>query len=149
MSVAACVAGVWRVRAAVPIAEMTFECRCVHLPPDADGGPTPGEGLDALTWATPGWETSIGTEDGEFLRARALRRDNMPRSLADRLELGTVEYLRDGLRVPFRDVPAHEVFQVQFLISWCERKPEERAWTWFAVDQDPAFLVAQLTIGTG
>lgn len=149
MVVAGCVAGVWRVQPTVPIAKLAFECRCAHLPSDADGGGDNGEGLDAITWTTSAWEMSIGTEDGEYLRARALRRNHMPRPLAEQLDLGSVEHLSDGLRVPFRDVPADEVLQVQFLISWCEVDAEDRAATWFAVEQDPAFLIEQLTTGTG
>jgi len=116
---------------------------------DASGGPNSGEGLDAITWRTGAGVLSLGTEDGEFLRSRALLGDNMPPAMAGELDISTVEYLPNGLRIPLRNVPSRSVVQVHFLLAWADKCIEESPSTWFAVDQKAETIVSQLCNGTG
>ena len=154
MTVAGCVAAVWRVRALQHLRALSFGCSCPELPANADGGPTSGEGLDALTWKVPGWVVSIGTEDGEYLSGRATRGDGMPTALAGQLSMNSVVYAANGMRLPLTSVRADDVVQVQFLVAWAARpetEDEDRdsrvVSPWFAVDQRHAWVLAQLEAG--
>ncbi|HWI64335.1 MAG TPA: hypothetical protein VNT75_21045 [Symbiobacteriaceae bacterium] len=144
--VAGCLAVLWRVRAVTPVTGISFSCQWRSLPAGADGGPDAGEGLDALTWSIGRATFSLGTEDGEFLAARALKEDGMPRRLAPELNVATVGYLPGGLRVPFSSLAPGELLQVQFLIAWTAPDAVDTADTWFAVDQRHSEVVRQLTV---
>jgi hypothetical protein len=149
MAVQGCRAAVWRVRAVVSLRQLVFESWWQEPALDADGGPDTGEGLDALTWLTPAGAVSLGTEDGEFLKYRALAGEAMPHSLVPQLDVSTIEYLPHGLRVPLQEVPAGSVVQVQFVVAWADSYTNESPSTWFAVEQRPTDLVRQLLLGTG
>ena len=145
MHVERCVAGVWRIRTRELLPSLRFRCSCIELPEDADFDSASGECLDALIWENSDWVMSIGTQDGECLSGRALRGDNMPRALADQLELATIEYSSNGLCVPMTNVPANEMVQVHFLVAWAVRSETENLSTWYAVDRKSGWILAQLT----
>lgn len=144
MKIQGCSAAIWRIRARSALRELAFECSWQQPPVDTDGGPNPGEGLDAVTWRTPVAAVSLGTEDGEFLRHRALRADFMPPVLAAQLHFSTVEYSPNGLRVSLRDVPADSIVQIHFVLAWSDSDTDASPSTWFAVDQRPEEILRQL-----
>jgi hypothetical protein len=144
MKIQGCSAAVWRIRAHSPLRKLAFQSWWHEVPGDADGGPNPGEGLDAVTWRTPVAAVSLGTEDGEFLRHRALRADCMPIAFAARLNFSSIEYPPHGLSVSLRDVPTDSIIQVQFVLAWSDSDTGESPSTWFAVDQKPQEILSQL-----
>jgi hypothetical protein len=149
MVVQGCSAAVWRIRARVPLGELAFESWWQEPAGDADGGPSSGEGLDAITWRTPVAAITLGTEDGEFLKYRALDGEAMPPSLAQQLHVSTVEYLPHGLRLSLREIPVNSVVQIQFVLAWTDAYTDESPSTWFAVEQRPKDILRQLLHGTG
>jgi hypothetical protein len=144
MAVAGCLAAIWRIQAIEHTHACRFVCSWPNPPAEADGSPSPGEGLDAFTWRVGRYAISLGTEDGEFLSARAERSDFVPARLSGELSFHTVEYTEAGLVVPFSGLGPSEILQVQFVVAWtCEHTDESPA-SWFAVEQSPAFLLQQL-----
>jgi hypothetical protein len=103
--------------------------------------------LDAQTWEIGDVKLSLGTEDGEYLAARAHRGELVPPRLAPELDASTVQYLADGLRVPFSSLQAGEIVQVHFILAWATDDDPYRVDTWFAVDQHPAEILRQLCAG--
>ncbi len=144
MAVSGCLAAIWRVRAVERTAGCRFVCDRPDPTPEADGSPETGEGLDALTWRTPGHTLSLGTEDGEFLSARAEKNDLVPARLSGELSISTVEYSGSGLIVPFSGLEPSEVLQVQFIVAWEHESAEGSYASWFAVEQSPSYLLRQL-----
>ena len=147
MSVLGCVAAIWRVQAIKPTPDCRFVCHWPSPPAGSKGSPESGEGLDAVTWEVGRYNLSLGTEDGEFLAARAENRDFVPPRLASELSIGSVEYGEAGLMVPFSGLEPKETIQVQFVVAWAVYDWECPA-SWFAVDQRPAVLLRQLTVSS-
>lgn len=135
---------VWRVQAITHLVGPTFACHWLQLPPDADGGFDSGEGLEAQTWDIGSARLSLGTEDWEYLEARAYKRQFMPSRLADELDISTVRYVDDGLQIPFPPLHPGELVQVHFVVAWTEVEDPFQCDTWYAVDQDPAQILRQL-----
>jgi hypothetical protein len=144
LDIAGCLAAIWRIRATERIPHCRFACCWPAPTAEAEGTPDPGEGLDAFTWHVGRSAISLGTEDGEFLAARAHRGGLIPARLAGELSLGTVEYTATGVVVPFSGLEPSELLQVQFVVAWADRHSSESKASWFAVDQDPAYLLDQL-----
>lgn len=141
-----CQAILWRLRALTHVTRPTFACQWGDLPADADGGPDSGEGLDALTWQLNSARLSLGTEDGEYLRARATKGSLMPARLATELNASTVHYLADGLSVPLPSLQPSELVQLHFIVAWTSPGGPDLADTWFAVDQPASTVLTQLAI---
>lgn len=144
MVIAGCLAAIWRVKAIKITPACRFICFWPSQPAEAEGSPSPGEGLDAFTWRVGQHALSLGTEDGEFLSARAERSEFVPSRLSGELSLSTVEYAEAGLIVPFSCLKPPEVLQVQFVVAWASEHTEESPASWFAVEQRPAHLLRQL-----
>lgn len=146
MDVAGCQAAVWRVQANRHVVEPALSCQWHILPAGAQGGPNAGESLDAQNWDIGKVTLSLGTEDGEYLAARAKQGLHVPGRLAPELHAGTVQYIDHGLRVPFSSLQPDEIVQVHFIVAWASHDQANRADTWFAVDQLPSALLRQLLI---
>jgi len=144
MVIAGCLAAIWRVQAIELTPDCRFVCFWPSPPAEADGSPSSGEGLDAFTWRVGKYALSLGTEDGEFLSARAQKSDLVPSRLSNELSLSTVEYGQAGLIVPLSGLAPSEVLQVQFVVAWAGDHTEESPASWFAVEQRPAHLLQQL-----
>jgi hypothetical protein len=138
-------AAVLCVQTLAPLPWFLFECGWADPMAGVDGGPTSGEGLEALTWQTNNAVISLGTEDSEFLRGRARRGQSISRGLAEKLGPNTVRYSASGLQIKLIVIPNAYAFQVHFLLAWnfCE-DAENNLGTWFAVEQDHNSIVAQL-----
>ena len=106
MALAGCLAAIWRVQAIEHTPACRFVCSWPSPPADADGSPSGGGGLDAFTWRVGRHALSLGTEDGEFLSARAKRSNLVPSRLSGELSFSTVEYGEAGLIVPFSGLEA-------------------------------------------
>lgn len=144
MSVLGCLAGLWRVTARSRISRLRFHCEWPDPPPEAEGTPNSGEGLDAFTWRVAGSALSLGTEDGEFLAARAMRDAGVPRRLSDELTLSTVEYTDSGLVVRVSELYPCETLEIHFLVAWTDGYSDCSPSTWFAVDQNHSLVVQSL-----
>ena len=144
MAVGGCVAAIWRVRALQQLHNVRFECSWCCIPAEADGGPAPGEGLDAQTWTIGNLALSVGTQDGELLASLATRGDGVPPRLVDEFSLGTIEYSPAGLVVPFSGLHPTEWLQVHFIVAWQQGTPRAETATWFAVEQPSATLLDQM-----
>lgn len=148
MTVLACWAGLWRVTAQDCVSTPRFYCEWPSPPPEAEGTPNPGEGLDAFTWRLAGSALSLGTEDGELLAARAQRDAGVPPRLARELTFSTVHYTDSGLVVPVSGMFPGEVIEVHFVVAWTDGDSHDSPSTWFAVDQNHKYVVQSLA-GTG
>lgn len=146
MSILGCQAVVWRVQATNHVTGPAFSCQWIQLPSGAEGGPDSGEGLDAQTWSIGKAKLSLGTEDGEYLAARAKKGNDLPERLSPELDVSTAEYMADGLRVPFSSLQPGELVQVHFIIAWTAPGAVDQSDTWYAVDQSPAPILRQLGV---
>lgn len=139
MSVDGCVAGVWRVRAMDRVPSCEFSCRWDpgFVWSDAHG-PESGESLDAQSWSRGRIRVSVGTQDVEFLRARAIHGDRLPASWGKLLGYGEgesdpVRYVEDGFLLSLPPLVPGDLCQVQFTVAWAEHDSDDAS-TWFAVD---------------
>lgn len=146
MMVHGCAVAVWRVRAHQGGIRPAFSCQWKVLPSGAEGGPNSGEGLDAQRWRIDRATLSMGTEDGEWLAARAKRGYLIPARLAPECDHSTVQYLDDGLQVRFPSLQANELVQAHFIVAWATLDDPYRSDTWFAVDQSPSEILTQLGV---
>lgn len=143
MTVHGCRAALWRVSAHSQLSALRFGAEWPSPPPGADGTPDSGEGLDAFTWRIADSVLSLGTEDGEFLAARAQRHAGVPARMSAELTISTVQYTDAGLIVPFVGLGPQEVLEVHFIAAWAEGHTESPS-TWFAVEQDHGYIVQVL-----
>jgi hypothetical protein len=101
-----------------------------------------GEGLSAKTWANREWRVTVGTEDSEYLEARARASRWMPSRLASYFD--AVDATAADDTAIWTDVPAlmcDEQIQLHFLVAWSP--VDLQSATWFAVDgKAGAILVA-------
>lgn len=141
MTISGCRAALWRVSPRASLSALRFHAEWQSPPPEAVGTPNSGEGLDAFTWRMASSALSLGTEDGEFLAARAERRAGGPARLRDELTYSTVKYADAGLIVPIAGLCPREVLEIHFVVAWADRYSEECPSTWFAVDQDHGYIV--------
>jgi hypothetical protein len=131
-----CIAMMWTVTARVRLQRLHFCCVGNHGMGAAAGGGAPGEGLDAFIWQIGDLAISVGTEDGESLKARAEHADGMARHLRDELHMGTVQSQQNGLGVPLSAIEPGERIEIHFIVAWAHDSPESgHTSTWFAVDQ--------------
>jgi hypothetical protein len=141
MKVDFCVAAIWRIGAKVHLANLRFWCERIQSEGEEDGGPSSGEGLDAIDWQVGDLVLSVGTEDGEYLGRRAAHADGMPSRLVGELHYGTVEYEPNSLTVPLSGADKLEVIEIQFIVAWAPGLASgEFVSTWFAVDQWHKFV---------
>lgn len=146
MSVDGCTAAAWRVQARGNLADPAITSHWVTVPAGADGGPNPGEWLDAQTWDIGDAMVSLGTEDGEHMSHRARMGEHMPHRLAPLLGYETIDYLPEGIRVPFPPLEPGEMVQVHFIVAWTLQGAPDRVDTWFAVEQSPSEVLRNLGV---
>ncbi|MFO0896007.1 MAG: hypothetical protein U0836_01145 [Pirellulales bacterium] len=108
-------------------------------------GPCSGEGLEALSWNNAVNRVTIGTEDAEYLGARAHRADWMPRRLEPWLQsvasASTVFNANNtSLEIALPPLKRGECVQLQFIIAG--GPADDHSATWFAVDQKPSKILA-------
>jgi hypothetical protein len=131
-----CIAMMWTVTARLRLQRLRFHFVGNHGVAAAARGGAPGEGLAAFIWQIGDLAISVGTEDGEFLKARAEHADGMARHLRDEFHMGTVQCWQNGLYVPLSAVEAGERIEIHFIVAWAHDSAESgHTSTWFAVDQ--------------
>jgi hypothetical protein len=108
-----------------------------------EGFPESGEGLEARTWVNEEWKVTIGTEDREFLAARAKTGMWMSQRMTTAIEGSTediVQMTKDAISIELPELSDGQCCQVHFVIA-SNRRIEEDLSTWLAVDQPPSELL--------
>ena len=137
--VAGCQVGLWRVRAVTEIDRCVFDAVWRAGSTPAEGGPSSGQGLAALTWSVGRLEVSLGAWDAEAMAWNARAGFSLPtawRAVIDVDDPSNViieEYLNDGLRLRLPGLCPGELGQVHFAAAWADTAAQSSA-AWFAVD---------------
>jgi hypothetical protein len=108
-----------------------------------EGFPESGEGLEARTWVNEQWKVTIGTEDREYLTARAKTGMWMSQKFAAAIEATTEEIVQmtlDSISINLPEISDGQCCQVHFVIASNQRIEEDIS-TWLAVDQQPSQLL--------
>jgi hypothetical protein len=111
-------------------------------------GPCSGEGLEAVTWNDAANRVTVGTEDAEYLAARAQRGDWMPRRLEpwfqgiefSKRHSNLIQVTDTSLTIGSPPLRQGERVQLQFVIA--SAATDDRSATWFAVDRKPNEILA-------
>ena len=146
MVVSRCVAAVWRITARRRLRQLSVHCAWLNPTSDAKGGPSPGEGLDALVWETGGGWLALGTEDGDFLARRAENGSGIPARLASEFGHSTIAYTGYGLVVPVSVLESGETLELHFIAAWEDRCLEDDVSAWLAAEQEHAYVVRALGV---
>lgn len=144
MEVENCLAAVWRILPFKQEKNCIFSAQWHEGYTWKDGGPDSGESLDAQTWYNDEYEISIGTQDGEMLKARSQLNDMMPTAFNDNIDpLALIKYTKRGLFVPIDNIFSNKICQVHFVVSWNRRKADDVS-TWYAVDLNSTEILGGL-----
>ncbi len=95
---------------------------------DIRGGPESGEHLDAQSWEGMHDIIVVGTEDGEALSSRMPWLEFMEDPLA------LVQYRKDGLNIPLKQIPAGETIGLHYIIAENSNPEPVECSAWYAVD---------------
>jgi hypothetical protein len=95
-----------------------------------------GEYLDAIQADNNAWTLHIGTEDGEILNSRAENDDWFPPRLKSKVDIdrSITEMKQSGFVTKIPDLNKGEKIHIQYLTAY-DKKDEQKANTWLAVDQ--------------
>ena len=138
MHVDGCVAALWRIEAASPVARIAIECTWdPPRPPSEFEGAETGEFLESAAWNIGALVVRIGTEDNDSLIRRAERNEFFPPRVAERLAPlypSVVRCSYPGLSIRIPDLAVGELMQVQFIVAWATPEQPSDQSTWYAVD---------------
>lgn len=104
---------------------LEYSCR---LETEIEGGPESGERLDAISWEGKHDLVVVGTEDGEAIS------DRMPWLEFNGDPLAFVQYQKDGLTVPFKQVPAGVRIGLHYVVAENSNPEPLECSAWYAVD---------------
>ena len=104
---------------------LDFSCR---FDTEINGGPESGENLDAQSWEGTQDIIVVGTEDGEALSSRMPWLEFMGDALA------LVQYRKDGLNIPLKQIPAGESISLHYIIAENSNPEPVKCSAWYAVD---------------
>lgn len=124
------------------IRQLTFECRWEETAMANRGRPESDKGINALRWTAEGQTVLVGTEDAESLQGRVTQGKHITQGLGHCLGEITPEldhlifgYKDDGFIIRLTEIPANEVFQLYFMVTWgTHPEPSESEATWMAMD---------------
>jgi len=146
MEVDCCITFLCRFKNLSPQLSTEFACRLKFEEEILDGEPESGEGLIAQSWQSAHTRLTIGTEDEEYLLARANRKNSLPQRFAKEslLSSDSIDYLSDGIKLTLPPFLKSEEGQIQFVIAWSSLHKPDDVSTWFAVDIDPDEILASV-----
>ena len=122
------------------IRQLTFECRWDDGAAAGRGRPECDTGVNALRWSGDGHTVLVGTEDSGAIQKRASRGHNMTSGLGRCFEEITpeLEHLvfwpkEDGFITRLTDIPAKEMFQLHYAVTWNAHPEPTSEATWLAL----------------
>lgn len=121
MSVMDCFGIVFRLYSKGKISSSKFRAQWNKEYHWSDVGPASGQHLEAQVFTNENFQVHLGTEAGDALMHRKIKNDMVPRSLnlVGDEEIHTfVQYLHNGLEVPFQNIQTEEKVQVHFISAW-------------------------------
>lgn len=118
----------WRLATWEDLESLTFECRWLAVPRDAQACPMPGRNGEVSLWTERRTAVAIGAENADIMRARARCGDGVPVRFRDHIDESVVRYLDDGLGVVMPPLARHEQCQVQFIVAWGGAGSQDEVW---------------------
>jgi hypothetical protein len=104
---------------------LEYSCR---FETNIEGGPESGERLDAISWGGKHDIVVVGTEDGEAIS------DRMPWLEFHGDPLALVQYRKDGLTVPLKQIPAGVRIGLHYVVAENSNPEPLECAAWYAVD---------------
>ncbi|PJD95491.1 MAG: hypothetical protein CK425_08210 [Parachlamydia sp.] len=139
MKVETSLAGIWRIKSRCKDLRVTLK---VYLDSEFEGSPESGEGLISQAFESEKIKLSIGTEDEDYLCARARAQKWMPSRFHNILDSNAIEYISNGIQVVLPQLDQNDCIQIQFIIAWSENDLS----SWFAVEQSADYILKSLDI---
>lgn len=104
----------------------------------------PSEGIEAKTWKNDQWKVTIGTENEEYLAARARVNQWMPSRLVPQIQQAVdsiVNIKVDSVAIKLHDLLASERCQLQFVVASNRNELVDDISTWLAVSNYPSVIL--------
>jgi len=147
LKVEKCIALLWRFKNLSK--KINLRLKCQFFPKrNAEWDSESGECLSAQCWEDADYKITIGTQDEECLEGRAFNSKGLPLRLAKQklLDPELVENHEDGIEVVLPPLLENEEGQIQFIISWVNKKETDPISTWYAVDQKPEYILKSIDV---
>jgi hypothetical protein len=152
----------WRIAVRAPVDVIRIEAGMRDTGSVELSGPASGEGLNALEFYSPGCTVHLGTEDEEWLAARASKAEHFPARWNNwdpelwwtpgaAPEHPWFEQSDSAIAVNLPALVPGDFCQVHFSIAWHSHPPEPVAHersvdSWFAVDASPREVLAAVGV---